>query len=1030
MRRRPVIIVLAAIGAAALLLAAGMWVAARSAAVEAWVSTRVRELAGPQVHIGAVNLTWWRRPGLVLRDVVLEAPADAPVQGRAAAATVTARIRLLPLLIGRVELGSLRIVGLNVMLDRIDLTPQPGAASPSPPPALAALLRRPPVVRVLGGEVAYAGGAGGAPPPFRLRVADSHIVPTRAGAHVQLGVSLEGGGEMLVKGDVETASDLATVPFSVELGAADIDAATVLAWMPQLAEGMSASGRLRLTARVHGRGTAAVEGDAMLEWTGGVLALAPWQLGAPLRLSGHAAWDGSALAVSNGRLEAAGLDGGPVAAQEIDASFDYDGGALRLDSASCRAAGGVVQLSAGVTLGEPATAFATLDASGLDGHKIAAVLRRFGVHGTLPRLQAPLNVQVAASGWSDVGWTGHVALDTSGEVIWSDVSASGPLRISADVVLPAGATGDVEISDLQLANGHLEVSRIAAGAAAAESVEADFAYAGGRVHDVSLNWQGFGGEWSYQGELPATADAAWRGQLSAKHVHAAALKRALAPNGSTGSPNDNGAASGTVAVEARLGGKGFATADGSAALRLTSEQLVWGGVTVAGPAEVSGTLRVDGGRIAVSGGTAHAAAVHAAGHVAREIATGFSYEGEALRMTSIKANAFDGAWDGSGAVEFGAVPLRWSAAFDVTHVNFDDLLNCIPNRDETDPYSRGAVADFRVQISGNATGSLDGSTDIALRSGSFFLEDLRVDSPSHAGGRFSWRAGKLNLIGISGEGVSAAYGPLETTATVTRFDYAGIPDRLTFSDLRFKSCSGSWSHKGWFTLHAGGPFAGQVNIEGAVPRQLVLMLGYSQVPPAFARLDLDGEFSGRVEKDWIATLQASGSLVLSNGEGPSERVLGAIWDAMAGADEHESTSGHRTTRVEQVTASFLLCDSWVNTADLNLIATDYTATAAGKISLDGHVKMNARIALTARGIQRMLVFASVPLPTAALPPLPPIPATVGGTLSDPVIHPDVSAMPASTAKWLADALLASPRTISGAVVDRLHQIWSLLRYME
>jgi hypothetical protein len=130
-----------------------------------------------------------------------------------------------------------------------------------------------------------------------------------------------------------------------------------------------------------------------------------------------------------------------------------------------------------------------------------------------------------------------------------------------------------------------------------------------------------------------------------------------------------------------------------------------------------------------------------------------------------------------------------------------------------------------------------------------------------------------------------------------------------------------------------------------------------------------------------------------------------------------------TTHVQEISSSFALRHGQVHTNDFSLISDDYTATALGTIGLDGRLDLSARIEVTARGVQKMLVFGSLPLPTAALPSLPPIPATVTGRLGDPVIRPHMYALPATTVRWMVESLLQTPRSLGESVVYHVRRLW-------
>jgi hypothetical protein len=259
------------------------------------------------------------------------------------------------------------------------------------------------------------------------------------------------------------------------------------------------------------------------------------------------------------------------------------------------------------------------------------------------------------------------------------------------------------------------------------------------------------------------------------------------------------------------------------------------------------------------------------------------------------------------------------------------------------------------------------------------------------------------------------------TAAAAHFQYGG--HRLSFDDLRFTSCGGTWTHHGWFTLAEGGQFAGQISIAGAVPHDLALMLHNPGIDLPFARFDLDSDFAGRATPDWLSSLRASGSLLVSDGDVKAATVLKPIWEALIGPGRVVDAMDRVTTHVEQISGSYTLHHDRMQCTDLSMISDDYSVTAVGSIGLDGTLDLNTRIQLTARGVQHMLVFAALPLPTSTLPRLPSIPARITGTFANPVIRPNVSALPVATVRWMVGVLLHGPRTLGGAVLDGLGNLW-------
>jgi hypothetical protein len=286
------------------------------------------------------------------------------------------------------------------------------------------------------------------------------------------------------------------------------------------------------------------------------------------------------------------------------------------------------------------------------------------------------------------------------------------------------------------------------------------------------------------------------------------------------------------------------------------------------------------------------------------------------------------------------------------------------------------------------------------------------------------RGKALTVSAAAAEAAGAGYGPLDATDARARFAYAN--DRLSFDTLRFAAAGGTWTHSGWFTVDPGGPFSGQLAIEGANPHDLQAMFGNPGVNLDFTRLDLDSEFDSRATADWLRQLRATGSVSVHDGTLPSTVVLRAIWEALMGPGRVTDALQRLDPRTEvsEVSATFDLRDGQIGTSDLWLASDDYEASAVGTVGLDGTMDLGARIRLTSRGFQKMLVLGSMPLPTGILPDMPAIPTSITGTLAAPVIRPNVAALPAATARWLIDAILHTPQTVGDALVNRLGKLWS------
>jgi uncharacterized protein involved in outer membrane biogenesis len=1004
----------AAAGAAALLLLGlAVWGLARSGAVDAWLTARIAVLAGPQLRFSAAHAVWWPRLAVVLDRVVLVPAGGAPEAGAADAAAVRCELRLRPLLSGHVEIGAVRIDGLHVAVEQgadgtihacglETLAVRAASAGSTGGPA-----RIVPAVEAHDAALEYR-AAGDVPRELHLSALDLRLAPDGTGARVELAARVDGGGSVQVRGAIDSLASLGAARYTATIDADQLDAAAAPAWLPALAGSASAQGHLRLAATLAGQGETAIEADASIELSDGALTRSGWQVGTPLRLAAHAVWDGSALTLSHGRLEAARLTGGPLLAETLAATFSYAAGALRVDAVQLRACGGTWHAGGGAILSDPPQVDGSLQAEGVDGSQLVEAVRAFGAAGPLPRLDATLRLSAQATGLPGGAWSGRASIETDGAVAMPPLRAAGPLRLTADV--------QVIGTRLAHASGHVEAPRVAIGRLALDAIGGDFTYADGSVRAAPLRAQVCGGTWTYSGTLPLDAAAAWSGEVAATGVSAAELRGALGDrDGSAATATD-----GVIDLSARLAGTG-AAARGTAAIRLASDALTWDALRIERPAEVSGAVQTDGTRLTLSDGQATARSVRTGDLTASDVRAGFAYANDTVRLAALRAHAFGGSWRVSGVAALAGTPT-WTAAANARHVDFGALLDAAAHADAGSPRSDGGVADLAVNVARAADGSARGTATVDLRAGAFIWQDLRVDAPARAVAEFTARGGNFTVAKATAEATRAAYGPLVGTAAKGRFHYDG--ERLSFEDLRFRSCGGVWTHSGWFTLGGGGSFAGLLNIEGATVHELAAMLSDEAFEVPFKRVDLDSDFRGSAGADWVSELEANGSIFLSDGTVPSATVLRPIWEALVGPGRVLQALDRSTNHVEEFSDTFALQRGRFNTTDLSVSSTDYHIAANGSIGLDGSLDLAARIQLTAQGVQKMLVLGSLPLPTASLPGLPPIPAIITGSLADPVVRPNVSALPASTAQWLAQAALHAPRAVAGAAIHRLGELWN------
>ncbi len=968
------------------------WALWRSGTVDRWIRTAIAERLGSDVHLTGARALWWPHPGIELDGVSLPAPGT----GAVSAAVVRCRVSLPALIAGQIVPVTLQIDGLRLTFERAaDGTWDTGGIERvltafSAPATDATAAEALPAVRLRGAAVALRDGSGQRP-PLEIDDVRADMRPHGSGATVVLFGRLAGGGTVHADGALPS---LEPPSFSGHVSLTRVPARTVLAWSPA-AVAATASGTLRAAATVTAQYGGAVDARGSLELFDGEVAAADWQVHTPLRISGQALWDGADLRVEHAALDAARVAAAAAAADMVAATGAYRGRALHVDSATLHACGGTWRIAGNASSGPPARVDATLSASDIDGRLLDATLTALGVSVPLPHADAPLRLSATGTGTAGGAWSGHVTLATDGAVQWPPVRADGPVQIAADVAFDGGSVA--------LTGGQGRVRRIAVANQTVDAVDAAFSYQNGALRVAPLRGSALGGTVSYSGTLPLGGRAPWRGQLDATHVGAASIA-------------DLADLAGEVDARAQLDGRGTDAITARAVIRLASDALTWGDARIAAPAEISATARLAGARRTLSNGRARAAQVSAGGLEAGNVSAAFSYSDATLAISSLRAHADGGSITAAATVPF-PPSGAWSGSLEAQHIEVDPIFRSLGPR-ASGVRTEGAVADLSVHATGATGGRLHGSVAVHLAAGAVLRDELRVDAPAQAHGAFTIVDGTLKLTDVAATAARAAYGPLVATQATAALRYDA--DRLTFSDLRFHSCGGGWIDRGWFTLRDGGPFAGQLTITDATPGRLGEMLGDQEMTIPFARTDVDVTFTGRASADWMSTLRGTGSAKLTDGTVRSATVLQPIWEVLVG---HGRPLEGATTHIAEISETFDLRGERFDTSDFLLKGDDYNATAAGSIGLDGSLDLTARIQLTAKGVQKMLVLGAVPLPTHALPGLPPIPAFVTGNLAGPTVRPDVAALPATTGRWLVDAVLHLPRGIGGAILDRLQQLW-------
>src|SRR5579862_191729 len=520
-------------------LALAGWLLWRSGAVDAWVRGAIAARLGSDVHLAAARVIWWPHPAIELDGISMPAlPPDG-----ASAAVVRCRVALRALITGRLVPVALQIDGLRLTIERaadgtwttaemerlVDSFAAPAGAAAAPEPL--------PVVRVRNAAIALRDGSGDRP-PLKIAHVRADIRPHGSGATAALAGQLAGGGSL--RANVALAS-LWPLSFSGEVNLGRLPAETLATWVPATT-GLTATGNLRVVATVSVEHGEVVGARGSLELFDGEVATADWRVRTPLRISGQALWDGGNLRIDNAALEAARVAAFAATGEMVEATGAYRDGVVHIDSGRLLACGGTWRIAGNASTSPPARVDATLTASDIDSRELAAALTALGVSVPPFSADAPLRLDATGTGTVGGAWSGHVTLATGGTVQWPPMRAEGPVQVAADAALDGGT--------LALSGGQGRVRRIALAGQTVEAVDAAFSYRGGALRVAPLRGGALGGNWSYTGTVPLDGRAAWRGQLDATQVNAAAVAAV-------------GDLDGKVDLRAQLSGRGTDSIAGS-----------------------------------------------------------------------------------------------------------------------------------------------------------------------------------------------------------------------------------------------------------------------------------------------------------------------------------------------------------------------------------------------------------------------------------------------------------------------------------
>ncbi len=984
----------------ALSCAAFVWFI-RSPLVDAWVAARVAARLGPSVRFATAEFTLWPPPVAIGLDDVELLGEDGTVAARASHARC--RLRLRSLILDAPVLASVAVEGLTADLVRAaDGELRIGDRRVAPPDGGAPGIdwdRELPQLVLHDATLTVRDLSAGETWRLRFGAMEVEAAPLHPGVRIVASAISPELGRVRGLVTLDRLNAIATAPFRFQLEAVGASVSAVPAWVSAAIGEMSTNASARLTLAGEGQlATGAVTGS--LELSDGAVAWRGLTIEAPVHVAMQGGWANRSLTALNATLDIAQLAYGAIAARALHATLGLDDAAPVLSAARWTAFGATWKQGGRVVLADPPRLEGvTLQVDQADARALGAAIQPLlGPGVAMPELDGPLAVTATASGVIGAELNGHLEVRLpTGTGSWSSVRASAPLSAAADVTVSAGA--------VSISNGTAEIAQVKAYDLTAGAVHADLSYANGNLNLSQVSARAFDGTWTAAGTVPLRGGPVL-GTVKASGVNAGRLARA-ALSGDAAKYE----ASGIVDLTASLSGDG----SGQLSVRLASPDLRFNELTITAPATASGVLRRAAGRISIGDGRVDLGGLQVAGFQARRLRTAFTSDGEALQVGPLTARALGGTWTLSASLS----PAIMRSTVQARRVDLNRVLI-----DRERPAVVGqAKGDLQIEFERPRGGAVGGSVEVTLGDGRLFWRQLTVDAPAR--GRAEFLGGDtLTIRDATATAAAAAYGPLRGSDASAAFALAG--GQLHFSDLRFTSCGGQWQYAGAAGLHQERPINGSLVITGAHPATVLAMMGIDGSDVDIDAGDLSGEFTGQLSDDWQQALTGRGRLSLRGGSIPSGELLTSILEAMA-PSRRAGKQRQRANRLIELTQTFTVASALVRTEDLRLQTHDYQLTGKGTVGFDQRVDLATEVTLTARGIQAMLSLGSIPLPTGALPPLPPVPMQISGTIDDPIMHTTASGLPQAAVKWLADAILGAPARIGGAVLSPLGTLFGGVR---
>jgi hypothetical protein len=216
---------------------------------------------------------------------------------------------------------------------------------------------------------------------------------------------------------------------------------------------------------------------------------------------------------------------------------------------------------------------------------------------------------------------------------------------------------------------------------------------------------------------------------------------------------------------------------------------------------------------------------------------------------------------------------------------------------------------------------------------------------------------------------------------------------------------------------------------GGIPDALALRTELEQVRAAdvlseplggFETYTLSLSLAGELAPDGAPpALHGTGEVDFRGGNLGDSNLARLIFDALLsivphGDAELDAHLGPKPAAIDHLRAALEIRDGRVQIRDVDFVCDDFRVTGGGHVAFDLETELDLEVALTTRGVTRLLVSARLPVPNE-VGALPPTPIRISGRGANLTARPRVAALPLSAAGFAVDRAVGAGAGLLGRV---------------